>query len=76
MAENDFPKIVSFVIRFVQEQPAQAPGGIAYRGTIRHIQSDQEMAFTCWDDAMVFMQKYVPIGDISEYRPPQIDEKI
>jgi len=63
MEERNFPNIVSFVIRFVQEQPSQVPGEVAFRGSIRHIQTDQEIAFTCWEDATAFIQKFIPIGE-------------
>ena len=56
------PNISSFVIRFVvsgstssaQEQPV-------YRGAIRHIQSDEELNFNRWEEAVTFIRRYVPL---------------
>ncbi len=60
------PNIASFVIRFVQAEslaPAEPQGerGWAYRGTIRHIQSDEEISFTRWADAMQFIRRFVNV---------------
>lgn len=60
MDDNQYPKIVSFVVRFVQEQ-ARAGEQADYRGVIRHVQTDQELAFSDWDDAELFMEKFIPL---------------
>lgn len=58
MDDEQYPKIVSFVVRFVQEQPV--PGELpVYRGIIRHIQTDQELTFTDWEAAQGFMENFV-----------------
>ena len=36
-----------------------------YRGSIRHIQSEEELNFHFWDDAVEFIRRYVPL----EHRP-------
>ena len=58
------PLISSFVIRFVLnevretvEETSQHP----YRGSIRHIQSDEEMNFHLWEEAVEFIGRYVPL---------------
>ncbi len=51
-----FPTISSFVIRFVVES---TPG--AYRGEIRHVQTNEEIHFNAWPDAVAFIQRYVPL---------------
>lgn len=63
--DSQSPIISSFVIRFVMneaqdelEDAEQHP----YRGTIRHIQSDEEMHFHLWEDAVEFIRRYVPLG--------------
>ena len=61
MSDNNFPSISSFVIRFIQEAPAADQASIPYRGFIRHIQTDCEISFTRWEDAMAFIQQYVPL---------------
>jgi hypothetical protein len=59
--------IVSFIIRFVQNQSKEKPDQNVYRGSIRHIQSDQEISFTKWDEAEDFIQHYVPINRKSPF---------
>lgn len=54
--------IASFVIRFVVDDPP--PTGETnpnYRGTIRHIQSNEELSFSAWENAVEFIQRYVPL---------------
>ena len=62
MGNNTYPQIKSFVIRFVVEEPPVAEEGESrLRGTIRHIQSNEEMKFNTLDDVIGFIQRYVPI---------------
>lgn len=53
--------VVSFVVRFVYDAPADGPAGLAsdWHGFIRHVQSDEERHFTRWEDAASFMAQYV-----------------
>jgi len=60
MDDQSSPQISSFVLRFVQEKPVSVSGTPTFRGSIRHIQSDQELAFTRWNDALSFMRQFVP----------------
>jgi hypothetical protein len=54
------PRITSFVIRFVHEE-AVPPGEMeTWRGAIRHVQTDQEVLFTHWGEALLFMEKFLP----------------
>jgi hypothetical protein len=60
------PNITSFVIRFVQsESPPLAEATdqrrLSYRGTIRHIQSDEEISFIRWADAIEFIRRFVQL---------------
>ncbi|MFH2103511.1 MAG: hypothetical protein ABIJ39_09195 [Chloroflexota bacterium] len=56
------PNISSFVIRFVISTATDTEHGhLPYRGAIRHIQSDEEMNFNIWEDAVEFIQRYVPL---------------
>lgn len=58
------PNITSFVIRFVQSESASGDtetGSLSYRGTIRHIQSDEEISFTRWADAMQFIRQFIKL---------------
>lgn len=56
------PTVSSFLIRFVQEYPSNMPQN--YRGTIRHIQTSQEISFTRWEDAVRFIRCFVPIEEV------------
>jgi hypothetical protein len=67
MESNPSPSITSFVIRFVLDETSpekEAQSG--YRGAIRHIQSDEEMSFHSWEDAVEFIQRYVPLESQSD----------
>ena len=58
------PLISSFVIRFVlkEAQDNLANANLpTYRGSIRHIQSDEELNFYLWEDAVEFIRRYVPL---------------
>ncbi len=60
MEPEPAPSIASFVIRFIVGETS--PDGnrpYAYRGAIRHIQTDEEMHFLAWEDAVAFIQRYV-----------------
>jgi hypothetical protein len=58
MSTIDSPNITSFVIRFVQETPDETR---LYRGNIRHVQSNQELNFTHWPEAVAFIEQFVPL---------------
>lgn len=55
------PIISSFVIRFVLHEVQEETTVPSYRGSIRHIQSDEELHFHLWEDAVDFIRRYVPI---------------
>ena len=67
MENTPITNIVSFIIRFVQDPPKEKPDHSVYRGSIRHIQSDQEISFTKWDEAEDFINHYVPIDRKSPF---------
>lgn len=56
---EESPQINSFIIRFVHPAPGQ--GAPSYRGTIRHILSNQTLQFTEWADAEDFIRLFVPL---------------
>jgi hypothetical protein len=64
---NESPSISSFVIRFIQE-PADS-GQNSYRGTIRHVQTNQELVFTEWKEATTFIHRFVPIDECDPIQP-------
>jgi hypothetical protein len=62
MESRHSPNISSFVIRFVIESAATSEQSHqTYRGSIRHIQSDEELHFNTWEDAVEFIKCYVPL---------------
>jgi hypothetical protein len=76
MNKRSSPHISSFVVRFVQEESPESTVPSNYRGSIRHIQTDQEYAFVRWIDAIHFMSRFVPeeIFDLPEALPPLTPE--
>ena len=63
------PQISSFIIRFVlDETPEQPP---AYHGTIRHIQTAEEINFREWREAAEFMHRFVKLDEL---HPPSTQE--
>jgi hypothetical protein len=62
--DSQLPLISSFVIRFVMNEApgdTEAAGQHTYRGSIRHIQSEEELHFHAWEDAVEFIRRYVPL---------------
>ncbi|HBG74402.1 MAG: hypothetical protein A2X25_13875 [Chloroflexi bacterium GWB2_49_20] len=55
------PFISSFVIRFVVDSSSNGDVQSTYHGAIRHIQSDEELSFNSWEDAVDFIRRYVPL---------------
>ena len=64
MKNEAVPVIYSFIIRFVVETPQEDGSQPAYRGTVRHIQSSEEMNFNDWTEAVAFMSRFVPIQEV------------
>jgi hypothetical protein len=60
MEENSYPDVASFLIRFVADH-SERGSKVEYRGAIRHVQTDNEMLFTDWDEVEAFIQKVIPI---------------
>lgn len=60
MEENSYPEVASFLIRFVADHP-ESGSKVGYRGVVRHVQTDNEMSFTDWDEVEAFIQQVIPI---------------
>ena len=60
MSNEPLPLITSFVIRFIHEDVAERAADAPWRCVIRHVQTDQERTFTQWQDALNFMQEFLP----------------
>ena len=68
MEANPTPLISSFIIRFVvDETPSDV---VAYHGTVRHIQTAEEINFTEWHEAMEFMHRFVKLDELQPPSPP------
>ncbi len=66
--------VVSFVLRFVCDDPtdgvAIAARCTAWHGVIRHVQTNEELHFAHWPDAVGFISKYVNINEGPGSLPP------
>ena len=63
------PNISSFVIRFVVDNAAGEQSHLPYRGAIRHIQTDEEMHFSNWEEAVSFIRRFVPLDTENSQKP-------
>lgn len=73
MDTTTLPLISSFIIRFVVEAVSVEPP--AYHGSIRHIQSAEEINFNEWQEAVEFMRRFVPLNDLrTPKRCPELVE--
>lgn len=72
-SSNQTPDITSFVIRFVHTPSAEPQTQSAYRGLIRHIQTNQEINFTHWADAVAFIQNFVLLEDVGDDELDDVD---
>ncbi len=54
--------LVSFVLRFVLDEPP-SPGAMRslprWHGVIRHVQTNEEVHFARWKEAVAFIEQYV-----------------
>ncbi len=55
--------LVSFVLRFVYDQPSAEATSSATRwhGVDRHVQSNEEVHFTRWADAVAFIERFAQL---------------
>jgi hypothetical protein len=63
------PLISSFIIRFVVDETPKHSA--AYHGTVRHIQTAEEINFNEWREALEFMHRFVKL---EELQPPSTSE--
>lgn len=66
------PAITSFVIRIIHEglqDPGDPnlPAGMLLRGTIRNVQTNEEIDFTRWGDAVEFIERFVTLDKDVEH---------
>jgi hypothetical protein len=58
------PAISSFVIRIIQDPSANT--SIPLRGSILHVQSNQELTFTKLSDAVEFINEFTPFKSLDQ----------
>ena len=61
--------ISSFIIRFVMEEASVESS--AYHGSIRHIQTAEEINFNEWREATEFMHRFVQLEELQP--PPSLE---
>lgn len=55
-------KMVSFVLRFTQEPQPNETSPPAWRGMLRHVQTNEQIHFTELEEALAFITNYVDLG--------------
>jgi hypothetical protein len=65
------PNISSFVIRFVVDSASGEQDHPPYRGAIRHIQTEEELHFSNWEEAVRFIRRFVPLEPDPDPSSPQ-----
>lgn len=58
MEENPH-SITSFVVRFIHSGP---PANTALRGSILNVQTNEELPFVHWEEAVEFIRRYVRLS--------------
>lgn len=58
MEENSLT-ITSFVVRFVHSGP---PADATFRGSILNVQTNEEVSFRHWEEAVEFIRRYVQLS--------------
>ena len=73
--EESLPEITSFVVRFVHSGPPvgaglrPAPTPTPTRGSILNVQTNQELPFLRWEEAVAFIRRFVTLTDENESPP-------
>lgn len=68
--------LVSFVLRFVLDEPAphESSGALPrWHGMIRHVQTNEELHFARWDDVVSFIEQYVNLSEPPSSEAPEED---
>jgi len=68
MEAPTLPLISSFIIRFVVDDASAERA--SYHGTVRHIQTAEEISFTEWHEATEFMCRFVQLDELQPPSPP------
>ena len=72
MKPDTAPTIHSFIVRFVVEETAsaEAPEPV-FHGSVRHIQSAEELHFREWPEVVEFMRRFVPLATLTPKPNPE-----
>ncbi len=65
MEENPLA-ITSFVVRFVHSGP---PENSALRGSVLNVQTNEELSFVRWEEAVEFIRRFVRLPAEDEAQP-------
>ena len=57
--EESSPEITSFVVRFIHSGP---PENTTLRGSILNVQTNQELPFLHWEEAVDFIRRFVRLS--------------
>jgi hypothetical protein len=68
MEAPTLPLISSFIIRFVLDETSAEKA--SYHGTVRHIQTAEQISFTEWREATEFMRRFVQLDELQPPSPP------
>ena len=72
MKPDTAPTIHSFIVRFVvEETPSAEATQPAFHGSVRHIQSNEELHFRAWPEAVEFMRRFVPLTALTPKPNPE-----
>jgi hypothetical protein len=64
---SETPRVESFVLRFIEDSTRDETSGAApnWHGVVLHVQTNEEITFADFADAVAFIKRYVSIGDFS-----------
>ena len=65
--------MTSFILRFTQDQQAL---DTPWHGVIRHVQNNEEIRFTRIEDALAFINGYVPVSPSGEDEPVSVSDEL
>ena len=73
MEENPL-SITSFVVRFIHSGP---PENTAVRGSILNVQTNEELAFLQWEEAVAFIRRFVNLpAEANDERSSTNEERL
>lgn len=62
---SNTPRVESFVLRFIADSPSDGKGPAqGWHGIVVHVQTNEEKIFTHFADAVAFIARHVPVGDL------------